>query len=125
MTIYKHIGAVTSEIHDSMMRWCRRLLIDAGLDTVEVYGQFPPEGSQGSSVTLFLYQVVPDPKMIENSPGASLLGPKDRSNDRVSFVPKTWIEIGRALQAGLREVFPDMVGPGGGRGAPRGPRGAR
>ncbi len=122
MTIYRHIAAVTGEIHESMMRWTRRLMLDAGLDTCEVYAQFPPDGTQGSHLTLFLYQVASDPKMMEHSTGASLLGPKDRTNDRVMFVPAGWVVLGRAIQSGLQIVFPDLVTADGHRNTRRGAR---
>ena len=46
---YQHVKTVVSEVHDGLLAWCRRVLREAGLETIEVYGQFPPEGATSSS----------------------------------------------------------------------------
>ena len=107
MNPWRHVAIVTSEIHEALMGWARMLLQEAGLETIEVYGQFPPVGTVSHHVVLFPYRVHPEPKVAENAPGASLLGTQERVEDRSSFVPRAWIDLGRALSAALDLVFPD------------------
>lgn len=121
MNPWPHVARVSSEIHEALMGWARALLQEAGLEAVEVYGQFPPQGTVAHHVVLFPYRLHPEPKVAENAPGASLLGPLDRSQDRVSFVPTAWISMGRALTGALELLFPDVGPLFGGRAAGRGP----
>lgn len=112
MSPYLHVANVAREVHDALMRWARRLLQEAGLETTEVYGQFPPQGTVTSHLVLFPYRVGPEPKMVENSPGASLLGTRPQGSDRVSLVPRPWAELGAAMAACLDLHFniPPVVG---------------
>lgn len=106
MNIYKHVATVTSEVHDSLVRWARRVLIEADLEEVEVYGQFPPKGTVRSHVVLFPYRVGPEPKMMENAPGMSLLTGSDRNEERALFVPTPWLDLGQHMGAALEKLFP-------------------
>lgn len=106
MNIYKHVATVTSEVHDSLVRWARRVLIEADLEEVEVYGQFPPKGTVRSHVVLFPYRVGPEPKMMENAPGISLLTGSERMEERALFVPTPWLDLGNHMGAALERLFP-------------------
>jgi hypothetical protein len=102
---FLHVANVTREVHDALMRWARRLLQEAGLESLEVYGQFPPVGTVASHLVLFPYRVGPEPKMVETSSGASLLGGRPLGSDRVNLVPRPWLELGAAFAACLQELF--------------------
>ena len=112
MSAYLHVANVTREVHDALMRWARRLLQDAGMESIEVYGQFPPSGTVTSHLVLFPYRVGPEPKMVETSPGASLMGGRSVGSDRVQLVPRPWVELGAALAECAQTVFqlPPLVG---------------
>lgn len=115
MKTYSHVATVTREVHDALMRWARRLLQEAGMDTVQVYGQFPPGGTVASHLVLFPYRVGPDPKMVESAPGVSLLTARTASNDRVGLIPRPWVELGEALAQGLDAHFRPTPQVGAGR----------
>ena len=57
MNKLEYISLVTSSVHDAVEGWARSLLRDAGIETTEVYGQFPPEGSVASHIVLFPYRL--------------------------------------------------------------------
>ena len=57
MNQFAYISQVMSNVHESVEGWARDLLRTAGLETTEVYGQFPPEGSVASHVVLFPYRM--------------------------------------------------------------------
>ncbi|MFT4976800.1 MAG: hypothetical protein ACI8S6_002705, partial [Myxococcota bacterium] len=48
MNALEHLSAVTSLVHEGLESWARTLLRDAGIETTEVYGTFPPEGTISS-----------------------------------------------------------------------------
>lgn len=110
MNTWRHVAHISSEVHEALMGWARALLQEAGLETIEVYGQFPPVGTVSQHIVLFPYRVHPEPKVAENAPGASLLGTQERVGERGSFVPPVWVELGRALSLALEVMFPD-AGP--------------
>jgi len=114
MTSYAHIGEMTRTVHDALVGWGRRLLKEADLETVEVYGQFPPEGTTASHMVLFPYWVGPLPKMVEQGRQISLFHPPKVGDGKISFVPVGWLQLGRELASFSAEHFPDMnpiVGP--------------
>ena len=55
MNHLEYVSAVASSVHEEIEGWARNLLRDAGIETTEVYGQFPPEGSVASHIVLFPY----------------------------------------------------------------------
>ncbi len=121
MNVYAHVAQVTREVHDGLMRWSRRVLMEAGYETVEVYGQFPPKGAVSSHIVLFPYRVGPEPKMMENASGVSLLRGADRNSERATFVPESWLELGTAIGSSLASVYPDAKPPTGRAPAARDP----
>lgn len=120
MNHWRHIAGVSAQIHEAIMSWARGLLQDAGLETVEVYGQFPPSGTVSHHVVLFPYRVQPEPKVAENAPGLSLLGGPDRTADRVSFAPPPWLTLGRTMTQALEVLFPGSAPSVGRRSGGRG-----
>lgn len=112
MNIWRHVATVSGDIHDALMRWARVLLQEAGLEEVEVYGQFPPQGTVSHHVVLFPYRVHPEPKVAENAPGLSLLGAPERVADRGAFVPPPWLALGGAITNALELVFPSVPARG-------------
>jgi hypothetical protein len=121
MNVYRHVAQVTREVHDGLMKWSRRVLMDAGYETVEVYGQFPPKGTVSSHIVLFPYRVGPEPKMMENATGVSLLRNTERNAERALFVPESWLELGAAIGASLQPLYPDARPPTGRAPIPRDP----
>ena len=57
MNQYEYISEVMSSVHESIESWTRDLLRHAGIETIEVYGQFPPEGSIASHIVVFPYRL--------------------------------------------------------------------
>lgn len=109
---YQHVKTVVSEVHDGLLAWCRRVLREAGLETIEVYGQFPPEGATSSYVVLFPYRLGPAPKLVETSNGISLMSPPRALPDKGTAVPTSWIRLGRTMAIIIDEQFPKVGKPG-------------
>lgn len=103
---YTHISSVVGQVHNQLVGWTRNSLRLAGLETVEVYGQFPADGTTATYVVLFPYRLGPAPKIVETSNGINLLGPKQPIPDKGSFVPRDWAELGRCLSEAMRLSFP-------------------
>lgn len=84
---FEQVAAASLRIHDGLILWARSLLREAGLEAIEVYGQFPPEGSVAHHVVLFPYALGPDPKLQHNAasvPVVELAKPGRDGADRVS-----------------------------------------
>jgi hypothetical protein len=108
MNVYAHTADLTHNVHDALVRWARRLLKEADLETVEVYGQFPPEGTTASHLVLFPYWVGPLPKMVEQGRQVSLMNPTKHGDGKVSFVPLGWWELGETLSHVASDWFPNV-----------------
>ncbi len=109
---YQHVKTVVTEVHDGLLAWCRRVLREAGLETVEVYGQFPPEGATSSYVVVFPYRLGPAPKVVETSPGISLMCPPNAIPDKGTAIPTPWVVLGRHMAQIVDEFFPKVGKPG-------------
>ncbi len=109
---YQHVKTVVSEVHDGLLAWCRRVLREAGLETIEVYGQFPPDGATSSYVVLFPYRLGPAPKLVETSNGLSLMSPPKSIPDKGTAIPTSWIIMGRTMAQVIDEHFPKTGKPG-------------
>ncbi len=107
MNLYKHTSAVTGAVHDEFIRWTRDILQEAGLDVVDVWGRFPPEGTTRSHLVLFPYRVGPEAKMIDNAPGYNLIVPST-TEERTTVVPLEWKQLGSLIAEQLPEVFPNV-----------------
>lgn len=106
MNEYKYAATVTTAVHEEMVRWAGRLLQEAGLEVIDVWGRFPPEGTVRSHLVLFPYRVGPEPKMIENAPGGSLMVPADSSGVR-EMVPEGWRDVGSMIAEAVQRLYPD------------------
>lgn len=121
MSPSRQIASTTRLIHDAFVLWARDLLQEAGLDSVEVYGQFPPEGTVAHHVVLFPYALGPDPKLLQTAPGAALAGLANRLGEEQDRVPEAWLaaaveleRVGRLLGGGeptvpLRSLPPALA----------------
>lgn len=119
MHALEHISAVTSLVHEGLEGWARSLLRDAGIETTEVYGSFPPEGSIASHVVLFPYRVGPAESQITQSDQIeTLVGPRARNLSRKGSVPPMWIDIGSAISDVVMEHFPRAAKSGRGSNLP-------
>lgn len=107
MNVYRHVAITTREYHEGLMRWARKLLGDAGLENLEVYGQIPARGLTSSHLVFFPYRVGPEPKVQENAPGSSLMRPRVPLGEGHPFVPDVWIALGAALATAVEATFPD------------------
>jgi hypothetical protein len=107
MSIYKHTAQVTSAVHDELIKWARELLQEAGLDVIDVWGRFPPEGTTRSHLVLFPYRVGPEERMIDNAPGANLILPSGTETQNTS-VPGEWVKVGQLIADQLPVVFPNV-----------------
>lgn len=102
---YKYAADVTTAVHEELIRWASRLLHEAGLEVIDVWGRFPPEGTVRSHLVLFPYRVGPEPVMLDNSQGASLMGRVMNSVKR--GVPTSWDAMGNLVTAGVQRLYPD------------------
>jgi hypothetical protein len=105
MNDYKYAAAVTTAVHEELIRWAGRLLQDAGLEVVDVWGRFPPEGTVRSHLVLFPYRVGPEPKMIENASGGSLMVPREQIYK--DSVPDGWADLGGIINGAIQRLYPD------------------
>jgi len=113
MKTYAHVAGLTRTVHDALVSWARDLFKQADLETVEVYGQFPPEGTTSSHLVLFPYWVGPTPKLVEQGRPISLFSTQTYGDGKVSFIPSGWRKLGSELGRLSREWFPHtqpMVG---------------
>lgn len=110
MNPYAHVSDITRTVHDSLVNWGRTKLGEAELETVEVYGQFPPEGMVSSYLVLFPYWVGPTPKMVEQGSPVSLLRQVKYGDGKINFIPVGWRRLGRRLQRVVDTLW-TMPGP--------------
>lgn len=103
---YEHVARVSAAVHDELIRWTGGLLKQAGLEAVDVWGRFPPEGTVRSHLVLFPYRVGPEPKMLENAPGSSIVT-RDPTSAKQILIPKPWLDLGRLLVVGMEKFFPE------------------
>jgi len=106
----EHTARVTSLVHDDLIGWVGGLLKDAGLEAVDVWGRFPPEGTIRSHLVLFPYRVGPEPKNLENARGASIMTRESFPSDRVHKVPVPWRNLGQNLLEAVGILYPDAMG---------------
>ncbi len=102
-----HTNKVTQLVHDELISWTGSLLRDAGLEAVDVWGRFPPEGTVRSHLVLFPYRVGPEPKNLENARGGTLMTREAYPSDRVGRIPKPWRELGMRLLDTVGILFPE------------------
>jgi len=107
MNPYRHIAISTREYHEGLMAWCRRLLSDAGMESLEVYGQIPAKGLTTSHLVFFPYRLGPEPKVVESAPGTSLLRPRVPLPANHPFVPEVWLALGAAVVEAVEATFPN------------------
>lgn len=119
MNSLEHISAVTSLVHEGLESWARGLLRDAGIETTEVYGAFPPEGTIASHIVLFPYRVGPsDNQIAQPDQQESLVGPRARNLPRRGGVPSMWLDIGEAISTLVMEHYPRAAASGRGKNMP-------
>lgn len=105
--LYAHTAKVTNLVHDELIAWVGGLLKDAGLESVDVWGRFPPEGTVRSHLVLFPYRVGPEPKNLENARGASIMTHEAFASDKVGKVPLPWRNLGHHLLDAINLLFPE------------------
>ncbi len=97
MNQLEYISSTSTKIHEALEHWARDLLREAGLETIEVYGQFPPEGAIASHIVLFPYRLGnSDTHLAQPHRETSLLG-LDPSRIPTSGIPYIWRQIGKAI----------------------------
>ncbi len=107
MNNLQHISAVSGIVHEGLESWARGLLRDAGIETTEVYGSFPPEGTIASHIVLFPYRVGPSESQVSQPDQMeSLLGVRAKGLSRRGGVPSMWLDIGEAITIMIMEKFP-------------------
>ena len=115
MNHLEYVSAVASSVHEEIENWARNLLRDAGIETTEVYGQFPPEGSIASHIVLFPYRIgTGDGQLSQPVRETSLLG--KRASGSQGSVPDLWFRIGQLITKCIDTAYPKMTkGPFRGR----------
>lgn len=111
MNRYRHIAVTARELNEGLLSWARRLLVEAGLENLEVYGQMPAKGLTSSHLVFFPYRIGPEPKVQENAPGTSLLRPHVALSDPHPFVPTLWLRLGAAMGEAMDALFPQSPDP--------------
>jgi hypothetical protein len=107
MNTLEHISTVSALVHEGLENWARGLLRDAGIETTEVYGTFPPEGTIASHIVLFPYRVGPAEAQISSATQIeSLLGSRARNLAREGGIPSVWLDVGSAITEMVSEHFP-------------------
>lgn len=79
----RYVAQFTNAVHVAFIHWSTRVLEQAGIEGVEVLGQFHTGTPSRPYVALFPYRVGPDPKLMETGQGFSLLDApaKSRGHD--------------------------------------------
>ena len=116
MNQFAYISQVMSNVHESVEGWARDLLRSAGLETTEVYGQFPPEGSVASHVVLFPYRMGgADSQIATPYSELSLMGLRAHKGS-VPGMPTVWGRLGELFTECIMEKYPKMTkGPHAGK----------
>ena len=116
MNQFAYISQVMSNVHESIEGWARNLLRSAGLETTEVYGQFPPEGSVASHVVLFPYRMGgADSQIATPYKDLSLMGLRAHKGG-VPGMPPVWGILGELFTECIMEKYPKMTkGPHAGK----------
>ena len=109
MNQLEYISTITTNLHGNIESWARNLLREAGIDTTEVYGQFPPEGTVASHIVLFPYRLGSLENQISQPIQDISLLRTDISKIPVGTVPPLWSQIGRAITICIHEKFPKMT----------------
>jgi hypothetical protein len=109
MNQLEYISTITTNLHGNIESWARNLLREAGIDTTEVYGQFPPEGTVASHIVLFPYRLGSLENQISQPVQDISLLRTDISKIPVGAVPPLWSQIGRAITICIHEKFPKMT----------------
>lgn len=122
MNQLEYISAVSSSVHEAVENWARNLLREAGIETTEVYGQFPPEGSVASHIVLFPYRISQgDEQVAQPYREISMLGAK-AEKVLTGALPPQYILIARGITRMITEKFPTLQkGPYRGRPHPAPP----
>ncbi len=122
MNQYAYISEVMSNVHESVEGWARDLLRSAGLDTTEVYGQFPPEGSIASHIVLFPYRMGgADSQMAAPYKEIGLMGLRAHKTALPGMSP-VWPTLGTLFTTCIMDHYPKMLkGPHAGKPHPAPP----
>ena len=105
MNPYQHTHRVTSLVHERLLEWARDLLIQAGVESIRVYGRMVEHEGAGSHLIMLPYQMGPWPKMIESSSPFSMLG-SAAGSDRQGAIPELWRLLGIELTDTLMKNYP-------------------
>ncbi len=116
MNQYEYVSLVMSNVHEAIEGWARNLLRSAGIETTEVYGQFPPEGSVASHIVLFPYRLGgPDKQLSTPYQEISLMTTKGAKGG-IAGMPNVWSELGLLFTNCIMEKYPRVTkGPHTGR----------
>ena len=124
MNQLEYISAVSSSVHEAVENWARNLLRDAGIETTEVYGQFPPEGAVASHIVLFPYRISQgDEQVAQPYQEMSMLGAR-AEKALTGAIPPDYMLVAKAITRMITEKFPTLQkGPYRGRPHPAPPIG--
>lgn len=121
---YSFVKETVEQVHDLLVLWARERLKACGLEDVEVFGRFVGDADTGAHVVIFPYRLGPDPKLMEQSQGQSLIQisrirPDSHSQPYSNFLPGAWRDFGRALTDALGCLY-RLAGMGTQRGGIKG-----
>lgn len=121
MNQYEYISEVMSSVHESIEGWTRDLLRHAGIETIEVYGQFPPEGSIASHVVVFPYRLSgADSQIAAPYQEINLMG--SRASGSQPGMHPMWGQLGKKITQCIMEKYPKVTkGPHNGKPHPSPP----
>ncbi len=108
MNPYQHTHVAMQRIHERLILWVRDLMLQSGVESVQVFGRFRDEQSAGPHLVLMPYALAPWPKNVETEADLSLMG--GGTGDGV--VPDAWMRLGELLVECLGQCFPVIPGRG-------------
>ena len=109
MNQYRHAAVISEAVHDGLVTWARRAMEDGGLEEMEIWGRFPPEGTIRSYLVLFPYRVGPGPLLRDNAPGTSLFLGANASPEVLASVPTAWVQFANLMYEGIELIFPTVA----------------
>ncbi|MBT3218092.1 MAG: hypothetical protein HN348_03300 [Proteobacteria bacterium] len=109
MNQYRHAAVISESVHDGLVTWARHAMEEGGLEEMEIWGRFPPDGTIRSYLVLFPYRVGPGPLLRDNAPGTSLFLGANAPTEVLKSVPPAWVQFANLMYEGIELIFPSVA----------------
>lgn len=103
--VLQRVGETVRAVHEGLLNWVDRLLVQAGLEGVQTSSDFPPEGRSAPTMVVFPYRFGPDP-LHSTARAVSLLGLGPDHRPGALGIPEPWGQIGALVTEGLLGQWP-------------------